>query len=169
LIDVALCQNDVAGAIQEARALAAELRLTSLGGVLGFVLINFVAALVRDRQFEAALDRALEAAPLLAGHRPLFVLIDHLALRCALLGRLEDAATLGGFADAAYAKLGWPRQHVEQHAADLLRENLAKALRPDAAARLAAHGAMMGESAAWAIATRPCSEGAERQLYHAAE
>jgi predicted ATPase/DNA-binding winged helix-turn-helix (wHTH) protein len=154
LIEVALCVGDAPTAVAECRALAARLRVTAQGGVLGCVLINLVAALVRSARFGEALSAAVEAAPLLPGHRPLIMLIEHLALRCAMMARLHDAALLAGFVDRACEDRGWPRQPVEQIAADRSRDILLNALGAETVARLAAHGALLTEASAWAIAVQ---------------
>ncbi len=154
MLEVALCQNDLTGAIAEGNALAAVLRTKAHAGILGCVLVNLTAALVRAERFDAAQAAAREAAPLLPGHKPLFVLIDHLALYHALRGQMEDAATLVGFTDRAYAERGWLRQHVEQRAVDRLRSLLALSSSGAAVARLAKNGAALTEAAAWALSIR---------------
>lgn len=153
LLAIALRRDDVASAIADAQALAAHLRHTQHSGVLGVVLVNLLAGLVRTGDLDRALSVAQEAAPLLSNHRPLSVLIDHLALRCALLDRSIEAALLAGFADAACARNRQPRQHVELHAADQLRRLLERALTDRDLLRLLQEGALLTQAAAWSIAT----------------
>ncbi len=159
MVEVALCDDNVGTAIAEASALAAQVRVTPHMGLLGAVLLNLVAAQVRAGEFGASIEAALEAAPLLPGHKPLFMLIEHLALRCAMTGRVDDAAMLAGFADRAYEDRGWPRQPVEQIAAVRLAAILHRALAPEEAALLARDGALLTETDAWAIAVRETSAG----------
>ncbi len=152
LLDVALGSGDIAATIADGRGLAARLRGTPHTGLLGIVLVNVVAALVRARHFAEAVQLAREAAPLLAGHKPLSVVIEHLALACALQGRLQDAAMLIGFADHASTDRGWPRQPVEQFAIDQAQSVLEAGLPRDAIARLRQNGALLTEASAWALA-----------------
>jgi predicted ATPase/DNA-binding winged helix-turn-helix (wHTH) protein len=159
LLDVALCKDDLETAIAEGSSLAASLRATSHGGVLGFVLVNLMAALVRAARFAEALDTAREAAQVLPGHRPLFVLLDHLALRCAMMGRMEEAAMLVGFTDRAYGDRGWPRQHVEEATRARLQLLLRAALAAPVMDRRMQDGMQLSEAGAWAIAARNEQEG----------
>ncbi len=167
LLDVALCKNDLPTALAEGRDLAARLRATPFTGLLGIVLVNLVAALVRAEQLDEALTAAHEAARLLPDHRPLFVLLDHLALRCALTGDVANAAMLAGFTNAAYRAHGWPRLHVEQAASDRLADMLAETLPDHAVQRLLDDGASLTEAAAWALAVGQVQPAA-RMLAHAA-
>ncbi|MEJ0048751.1 MAG: winged helix-turn-helix domain-containing protein [Rhodospirillales bacterium] len=152
MVELALASDDVATAIAEGRALASRLRATPHMRLLCSVLAILVAALVRAGELHDSLHAALEAAPLLRGNRQLFLLFDHLALRCALAGRAEDAAMLAGYADQGYKDRGWPRQQIEQFSADRLQPLLRQALSDHDVARLAKDGASLTEPNAWAIA-----------------
>jgi predicted ATPase/DNA-binding winged helix-turn-helix (wHTH) protein len=168
MVEFALCNDDVPVAIEEGRLLAAHLRKTDHQVVLSFLLVSLVAGLVRAERFAEALETADEAARLLPGHRPLFVLMDHMALRCALLGQLENAAMLAGFTDASYRARDWPRQDVERMASEHLGTLLEKKFSSRTLDALKRDGALLSETGAWALAVRH-DEPAERILLHAAD
>ena len=152
MLEITLVSGDIGAAITEGLDLARRLHGTPHRGVFGIISINRVAALVRGRQFAAALAVAREAAPLLPGFRPLFVLIDHLALGVGLGGNSKDGAILKGFTDCAYAARGWQRKPVEAFAATQLGTVLDESLAPDKLAGLVKRGAMLTEAAAWSLA-----------------
>jgi len=86
---------------------------------------NLVGVLVEKGRIEEALALARVATTFRAGHHTAWQAMDHLALRAALAGKLEDAARLVGYADVQYAQKS-PRQRNEARARartnDLLQE-----------------------------------------------
>jgi tetratricopeptide (TPR) repeat protein len=89
---------------------------------LGFSLGNLAGVLTERGKLGEALDTARQALPLLHGAESAWLLIDHLALRAALAGKLETAVTIAGFADAAYAAKGATRQVNEARARERVDE-----------------------------------------------
>lgn len=153
MVELALAGDDEATAIHEGRALAERLRGTPHVDLLCLVLARIVAALVRTGQHDEALRTAREAATMARETRQLILLLDHLALHCAMTGRLADAAMLAGYADRAYAQRGWPRQSAEQSSIERARA-LLQALPEGEPERLARDGACLTEANAWALAAR---------------
>jgi len=90
---------------------AIELGLEAVDGLrrldqpsnLGLALSNLCAALLLDRQHDAAKAAALEALPLMWNNGWGYLLLDSIALSSAQEGRCADAALLLGFVDAWYA------------------------------------------------------------------
>ncbi len=157
IMEVALCKGDFATAIADGSELAARLRDTPHASLRAMVLVNLVAALVRAGDFAEALGVALLAAPQMPNNRPLCTLLDHLALRCAMLGRLEDAALVAGYADYAYASSELPRQPVEQIASEWLGMILGGACSAQELRRIRQDGELLSEADAWNVAVRPQS------------
>ncbi|HTL50930.1 MAG TPA: winged helix-turn-helix domain-containing protein [Steroidobacteraceae bacterium] len=77
---------------------------------LGFSLGNLAGVLTERGKLAEALETAREALPLLHGAESAWLLIDHLALRAALAGKLQTAVTIAGFADAAHVAKSATRQ-----------------------------------------------------------
>jgi hypothetical protein len=74
--------------------------------------------------------------------------LDHLALRAALAGKLDDAARVVGFADAAFEARKITRQPNEARSRERLQRLLRERLSPDAVARLCAEGAALTQESA---------------------
>jgi hypothetical protein len=78
--------------------------------------------------------------------------MDHLALRAALAGKLEDAARLAAFADSTFTAKETSRQPNEARARDRLEALLREKLAPDELERLLAEGAALTEDEACRLA-----------------
>jgi hypothetical protein len=78
--------------------------------------------------------------------------IDHLALRAGLVGKVANAARLAGFTDSAYRSKQSPRQPNEARAQRRLQALLHEKLAPDEIERLLAEGAKMHEDEACRLA-----------------
>ena len=106
--------------------------------------------------FPAPLAAAREAIGIFAASEPdhahVAIAIEHLALVLALRGDLARAATLEGYADAAFERLGFPREFTEATTHDRLTALLHEGLAPDELARLSAEGAALTPEAAIALA-----------------
>ena len=89
---------------------------------LGFSLGNLAGVLTERGKLDEALLTAREALPLLHGSENAWLLIDHLALRTALVGNLPNAVTIAGFADAAHAARAATRQVNEVRARERVNE-----------------------------------------------
>ncbi len=138
----------------EAVALMRSLPAMESSSAMCICLLNLVGVLVERGAHDEALDVARETLPLAADNRLTPLLVDHLALRAALMGRHDDAARLAGFNDARHAALGMVRQRSELRARDRLRALLHEAFPAADVERLAAAGAAIGESEAVALAMR---------------
>ena len=78
--------------------------------------------------------------------------LDHLALRAALAGKVASAACLAGFADSSYAAKESPRQPNEARARTRLHALLREKVATDELQRLLAEGAKMSEDEACRLA-----------------
>lgn len=155
LMEVCLEGGSIDEAILIGTRLFETLQSRSHGGLLGVVLSNLAAAHTERGDLDAALDAASLAAPLQRDGAMVFWLLDHLALRGALAGRLQDAAMIGGYTDAVHQASGNPRQPNEHRARQRLGALLDAGLPPSEAADLFRLGAMMSEDRAVALALLP--------------
>ncbi len=85
-------------------------------------------------------------------HAHVAIAIEHLALTVALRGDFSRAATLEGYADAAFGRHGFERQFTETTTHDRLTPLLRESLAPDELARLSAEGTALTPEAAIALA-----------------
>ena len=152
LTEFALEQGDVAGAVKAGRTLISDMRDSPHSDVLAFVLGITVAALTFGGNLDEALATARRAAPLLREQGILIELLGHLALRAALVGRLQDAARIIGYSDAAHEAANRPREPIGKRAAtqvyELLRDNLPES----EIAALNKEGALLTEARVTALA-----------------
>lgn len=153
-IDDALVLNNVAGihltlgasaeTIRIAGAVAERQRAARDQFPLAISLLNLSAALLTEERASEAAEVARQSWPLARQFEMHPQWADDAALIAALQGRGEDALRLAGFADAAFAALGQPREAVDQRRIDRAAElaSVALAAGQDAAAcaRLRASG-----------------------------
>jgi predicted ATPase/DNA-binding winged helix-turn-helix (wHTH) protein len=152
LMEFALEQGDVDGAVEAGRALTARLRDSAHSDVQAFVLGIMVAALVFRGDLAECLATARLAVPLLREEGMLFGLLDHLSLRAALAGRLTDAARIIGYSDAAHQAANRPREPIGKRAANDVCHLLQDGLPEDQIARLKDEGAHLTEDRVAALA-----------------
>ena len=119
-------------------------------------LHNLAGYLAAVDDLAGALAAAREAIGLNASHNPDFAIVaiplEHVALVFALRGDLARAATLEGYADAAFARHGFEREFTENTTHDRLAALLREQLAPDELARLTDAGAALAPEAAIALA-----------------
>lgn len=125
-------------------------------GLTGFLWGNLAGVLTERGDLAEALDAAREALPLLREEGAHWFFFDPLALRVALIGRIEHAAQLAGYSDASFlAQTGdttSPRAPGKARARARLLDLLHAKLHPDDLARLLAEGAKLGDDEACRIA-----------------
>jgi predicted ATPase/DNA-binding winged helix-turn-helix (wHTH) protein len=154
LMEIALEQGDVDGAVQVGRELAQRLRDDSNFDVQAYVLGLMATALIWRGDLEESLTAASQAAPLLRDEGMLFTLFDQLALRAGLAGRPADAARIIGYTNAIYRGLDRPREPVAQSAENRLMKLLGSALPAADIAQLASEGAALCEDHVLTLALR---------------
>src|ERR1700722_1184882 len=154
LVEAVLEMGDIDSAISNGQELVARLRDTYHTDVLGFVLGMVSSALSLRGDTDAALTAAQDAVPLLRDEGMLFWFFDHMALRLAIAGHLQDAALLSGYADSVFRKFGRPREPVGQKAVNRLSEILRTSLSDDEIEQLREIGIQLGEDQVIAIALR---------------
>ena len=119
-------------------------------------LSNLAAYLVQVGEVEEAREAAREAIELLVVQEPengvVAIAIEHLALLAALDGNLVRAATLEGYAGAAYRRVGDEREGTERVTYNRLSSILSEALAPGELTRMLADGAALSTEAAIALA-----------------
>jgi predicted ATPase/DNA-binding winged helix-turn-helix (wHTH) protein len=152
LVAMELSAGDPDAAVQIGAALLVRLEGTRNEMALSFARLYTSAALL-------ALTRAAEARPLLRaawtqaqrfGLLP--YLADYMALLAALEGRSEAAATIIGYADAAYARAGAEREPNESAAVARVRKATQEALGDERCEALGARGALLHDAALAALA-----------------
>jgi predicted ATPase/class 3 adenylate cyclase len=123
---------------------------------LGGPLINLAGYLAAVDDLPGALAAAREAIGVYAASQPDHVYnaaaIEHLALAVALRGELTRAATLEGYADAAFERHGYLREFTETTTYARLNALLRESLAPEEFARLTAEGTALTPEAAIALA-----------------
>jgi predicted ATPase/DNA-binding winged helix-turn-helix (wHTH) protein len=119
---------------------------------LGTSLTNLAGVYTERGELDVALTAAREGLPLLKDSGRVWYLLDHLALRAALAGKLANAARLAGYADSAVVEKQSPRQPNEARAYARLRTLLREKLAPDELERLLAEGAKMSDDEACRLA-----------------
>ena len=147
------------GQTQRAIAIVRETLPTARSGAdkstFAGLLANFAGYLAAVDDLRGAVAAARESIGIHAAREPdhayVACAIEHLALVFALLGDRERAATLEGYADAALARHGFPREFTETTTHDRLTALLREGLAPDELARLKAEGAALTPEAAIAL------------------
>lgn len=153
IADVAWTENDSLRAeahVREGLALAPRLPMPSEAVIT--CQFNLIGLLVERKELGEALDVARRCNAFRNDMAVAWQGIDHLALRCALGGRLEDAVRLAGYADARHAAMSARRQPNEGRARDRLGTLLHGGIDPDRRAALLAEGALLSDDAACALA-----------------
>jgi hypothetical protein len=125
-------------------------------GTLANLLFNLAGYLAAVDDLSDAAKSAREVIGIHAAREPdhayVAVAIEHLALAVALCDDLVRAATLEGYADAAFARHGVLREFTERTTHDRLTALLRARLAPEEHARLIAAGAALTPEAAIAFA-----------------
>ena len=119
---------------------------------LGFALANLAGLHAERGELDAALDAAREALPMIRSSGTAWMFADHFALRLGLAGRIEDAARLQGFADAAYSGRSAQREPNEARAQERIVRLLRQALPGGEVDALLAEGRTLDDEAAWRLA-----------------
>jgi len=159
LVEAVLETGDIDSAISDGQALVARLRETYHTDVLGFALGMVSSALSLRGDVDAALAAAQDAVPLLRDEGMLFWFFDHMALRLAIAGHVQDAALLSGYADCVFRKFGRPREPVGQEAISRLSDILRASLSGDEIELSRTIGEHLSEDRAIAIALRTQANG----------
>ncbi|HVA27920.1 MAG TPA: adenylate/guanylate cyclase domain-containing protein [Candidatus Baltobacteraceae bacterium] len=153
--EVLFADGDASGALacaRDAESIYRELRLEQW---LCVILLNETAYLLSLGETAEAL-RAVREAVTLARTREdelaLAVGIGHLARIAAETRRAETGATLLGYTDAFYARVGSVREPTEQHGYDRARELVDMALGKERVEALMREGAAMDERSAFEAA-----------------
>lgn len=124
--------------------------------LLAGFLHNLAGYLVAVDDLPGAVAAAREAIRIRAAREPdhpyVAIAIEHLALVGALRGDAAGAASLEGYADAAFGRHGYPRSFTETTTYDRLTALLRDGHAPDELARLIAEGAALTPHAAIALA-----------------
>jgi predicted ATPase/DNA-binding CsgD family transcriptional regulator len=125
---------------------------------LGSMQVNLAGYLIAQDDFVGATDVAFKGIRLLAEidpeHEFIVCALEHLALISAVRGDLVQAATLGGYVDAALERTGCEREPTEWIVYERLTSLLESGLDPHERATLLAQGAALTPEAAIALALR---------------
>jgi predicted ATPase/class 3 adenylate cyclase len=142
-------------AITIVREMLPPARSASDKNTLGLLLINLAGYLAAVDDLHGA-DAAVREAAVIHEREPdhvhLAVAIENMALIFALRGDRTRAATLEGYAGAAFARHGFPREFTETMTYERLTAFLRETLAADELARLSAEGAALTPEAAVARA-----------------
>jgi predicted ATPase/class 3 adenylate cyclase len=126
------------------------------GKRLTHILVNLAGYLASVDDLPGAADASREVIEILSSNEPdhahVTIALEHLALVFALRGEFARAATLEGYVDAEFARLGFERDHTEKMSFDRVTALLAKELAQDELARLIAAGSTLQPEAAIALA-----------------
>jgi predicted ATPase/class 3 adenylate cyclase len=149
-----------AGHTREAIALVRQVmpRLETLSdkALVANMLANLAGYLIQSGDADGAAEEARRAIDLSASQGPadsvVTISIEHLGLVNALKGNLASAATLEGYADATFRRLGSKREATERATYNKLQAALKAGLPSDEFARLTAEGAALSPEAAIALA-----------------
>lgn len=141
-------------AIDGFREAAARLRQAPIVHVdlLAVTLGNLVGALTEQGNIEEARSVAREALPLLRDDETAWLWFDHFALLAAGCDRIEDAARLAGYAEAALVAHERVRQPNEMRARASLDAMFRDTLSLDNLERLLAEGALLSKEDACGLA-----------------
>jgi tetratricopeptide (TPR) repeat protein len=123
--------------------------------LLAHLLQNLAAYLAAVDDLPAAVAAARESIGIYArdpGHNNVAIAIQHLALVFALRGDGARAATLDGYAEAAFQRHGFLPEFTERTTHDRLTALLRETLAPEDLARMVAEGAVLTPEAAVALA-----------------
>ncbi len=120
--------------------------------ILGNNLMNLAGVQVERGELAEALTAAREGLPLLLEGGYAWNMLDHLALRAALVGKHASAASLAGFTDATYKAKETARQPNEARVRERLQGFLAGHFAHHDLERLFADGAKMSEEEACRVA-----------------
>ncbi len=146
--DVTWALGDLDAAMATYLEMVATLRTsspTSRKKFLGNVLTYLAGVLTERGRFDEALAAAREGLPLANTQGFRWIVVDLLALRAALAGKIANAARMAGFADSTFAAKQASRPPNEARARNRLQALLREALTPDELERLLAEGAKMSE------------------------
>jgi len=124
----------------------------ALKEMLGASLANLAGVHTERGELDEALAAAREGLPLLEEAGYAWSVLDHLALRAALAGKIASAARLSGYADSAFLAKGSSREPNEARARERLHAMLRDGLDPGELARLLGEGAKMSEDQACRVA-----------------
>jgi predicted ATPase len=156
LAEVEHARRETQHAIAILRETLPALRSGTDTNLLIMLLVNLAGYLAAVDDLPGAVAAAREAIEINAAREPdhayVAVAIEHLALVFTLRGDRARAATLDGYADAALARHGFPREFTETTTHDRLTAFLRERLAPDELARLIAEGAALTPQAAIALA-----------------
>src|SRR5207249_11418798 len=154
LADLTWALGDLPAAEASFREVIAMRRSSPLvrKGSLGFQLGNLAGVLIERGDLAGALIAAREALPLLSGVGNAWLFMEHLALRTMLVGSVENAARVAGFAAAAFDTNELQRQPNEARAHARLYALLREQMEPDELKRLLAQGAKLTEEEAGRMA-----------------
>ena len=155
LCDVRWLSGDLDGAITDMSETVARIRQSpnAARNALGNPLGNLAGALTERGDLAGALAAAREALPIVWEDGSAWYYLDHIALRLALSGKLEDAARVEGYTDGIFRAQGMDmRQPNEDRLRNRLLAILQEKLAPDDLARLLAEGAALGDEEACRLA-----------------
>jgi predicted ATPase/class 3 adenylate cyclase len=127
------------------------------------LLANLAGYLVASDDLPGAIEAAYDVigpqARRESDDEKVALVVEHLALACALCGEFARASILEGYAASAFRQLGFKREFTEITSYERLTGLLRESLAPDELARLAAEGGALTVEAAIALAL----EGHESQ------
>ena len=154
LADADWAMGNLAEAIAGFREAAARLRQAPIvhDDLLAVTLGNLVGALTEQGNLEEARSVAREALPLLREDETAWLWFDHFALLAAECDRIEDAARLAGYAEAALVAHERVRQPNEMRARASLDAMFRDRLPADKLERLLAEGALLSQEDACRLA-----------------
>jgi len=154
LADTTWALGDLDAALSATAETVARLRKSALSPteILGACLSNLAGVHTERGELAEALVAAREGLPLLAEAGHAWSVLDHLALRAALAGKVVSAALIAGYADSAFAAKGSSREPNEARARDRIQSLLREAFAPDELERLFADGARLPEGEAFRMA-----------------
>jgi hypothetical protein len=154
LADISWALGDLDAALDGLREIVALLRksVPTLKNALGFYLANLSGVLTARGELKEALTVAREGLPLLKGLEYAWATLDHIALRAAQAGKVENAALVAGFVDSIVTAKEISRQPNEARARAWLQALLTEKLTPIELERLLAEGTKMTEDEAYRLA-----------------
>jgi predicted ATPase len=150
LADITWALGDLDAALSAIVEAVARLRKSPLARkyTFGVALTNLAGVHTERGEVDEALATAREGLPLLLHAVGAWNVLDHLALRAALAGKVANAARVVAYADSTYAAKGSSRQPNEARARKRLEAMLLEKLTPDKLEHLFAEGAKMSEDEA---------------------
>jgi tetratricopeptide (TPR) repeat protein len=153
LADLTWLLGDLDAAVVRFREAVALMRKTDLvsGDTFAHCLTQLAGVHTERGELDEALAAAREGLPLLREVGYFWIFMDHLALRAALSGKLDNAARLAGYADSMFGARQ-PREPNEARARGRLQNLLQENFPPDELESLQAEGARMTEDDACRMA-----------------